>query len=349
MYQLRPTPAADTNTLPINRFKIQSTEPPNNHHIKNRISIASITPTPATDPSTTNSIDIKGNEYHIIDAETTPSIHTNDETTLYGPPYNNNYHDKIFNVRIPPTTKDFTPMTTTTSLLWTLLLITTITRAATLAIQGPVIKRGSTVCLVEETFNVFSGGQQFTTDEYPVRTWDVWLPGKQICIPADECIDNGMNDEEERVQHAKDKLQRVTQRTSTATVQLMVFESDSSDFDVEALVGSASSEVRSKGIQCRHWEAWLNSRTSQLCRANDRQTEGKKEDEKDGYQEELVKRVPQRTEQPMATVQLTVIKSEADYFEAEVPVCNAGRGVQLYEVFQGRCRPWDIWLRAKVQ
>ena len=86
MYQLRPTPAADTNMLPINRFKIQSTEPPINHHIKNRISIASITPTPAIDPSTTNSIDIKGNEYHIIDAETTPSIHTNDETTLYGHP-----------------------------------------------------------------------------------------------------------------------------------------------------------------------------------------------------------------------------------------------------------------------
>ena len=51
----------------------------------------------------------------------------------------------------------------------------------------------------------------------------------------------------------------------------------------------------------------------------------------------------------MATVQLTVIKSEADYFEAEVPVRNAGRGVQLYEVFQGRCRPWDIWLRAEEQ
>ena len=114
----------------------------------------------------------------------------------------------------------------------------------------------------------------------------------QICIPADEGIDNCMNDEEEQVQHAKDKLQRVTQRTSTATVQLMVFESDSSDFDVEALVGSASSEVRSKGIQCRHWEAWLNSRTAQFCQANDRQTEGKKEDEKDGYQEELVKEYP---------------------------------------------------------
>ena len=182
--------------LPINRFKIQSTEPPNNHHIKNRISIASITPTPAINPSTTNSTDIKGNEYHIIDATTTPSIQTNDKTTLYEPPDNNNYHDNFSNVRIPPTTKDFTPMTTTTSLLWILLLITTITRAATLAIQGPVIKRGSTVCLVEETLNVSSGGQQFMTDEYPVRTWDVWLLGRQIYIPADEGPVNWSEDEE---------------------------------------------------------------------------------------------------------------------------------------------------------
>ena len=292
MSQLRLTTAADTTTTHIHRFKIQSTVPPNNLHIENQISIASTTPTPAIDPSTTNSTDIKGNKCHIINAAITPSIKTIDETTLHELPNNNNYHDKLFNVRIPPTTKVFTPMTATTSLLWILLLITTITRAATLAIQGPVIKRGSTVCLVEETFNVSSGGQQFTTDEYPVRTWDVWLPGMQICIPADEGIDNCMNDEEEQVQHAKDKLQRVTQRTSIATVQLMVFESDSSDFDVEALVGSASSEVRSKGIQCRHWEAWLNSRTAQFCQANDRQTEGKKEDEKDGYQEELVKEYP---------------------------------------------------------
>ena len=186
MSQLRLTVAADTTTTHTHRFKIQSTVPPNNLHIENQISIASTTPTLAIDTLTTNSTDIKGNKCHITNAATTPSIQTNDETTLYDPPDTDNHHDKSYNVRFPLTTKKFTPMTTTTSLLWIFLLITTITRAATLAIQGPVIKRGSTVCLVEETFNVSSGGQQFTTDEYPVRTWDVWLPGMQICIPADE-------------------------------------------------------------------------------------------------------------------------------------------------------------------
>ena len=126
-----------------------------------------------------------------------------------------------------------------------------------------MIKRGSTVCFVEETFNVSSGGQQFTTEEHPVRSWDVWLPGRQICIPADEGLVNWSEDEEERDKQPKDKLQRVTQQTA-ATVQWMVFESDSGDFDAEAPVGSASYEVRREGIQCRYWEAWLNGRTTQL-------------------------------------------------------------------------------------
>ena len=266
MSQLCLTAAADTTTTHTHQFKIQSTVPPNNLHIENQISIATTTPTLALDHSNSNPTDIKGNKCHIINAATTLSIKTNDETTLHELPNNNNYHDKLFNVRIPPTTKVFTPMTATTSLLWILLLITTITRAATLAIQGPVIKRGSTVCLVEETLNVSSGGQQFMTDEYPVRTWDVWLLGRQIYIPADEGPVNWSEDEEKRDKHAKDNLQRVTQRTA-ATVQWMVFESDSGDFDAEALVGSASYEVRREGIQCRFWEAWLNVRTTQLCRA----------------------------------------------------------------------------------
>ena len=44
----------------------------------------------------------------------------------------------------------------------------------------------------------------------------------------------------------------------------------------------------------------------------DRRAEGKDEDETVGEHEELMTRVPQQTERPMATVQLTVIKSEAD-------------------------------------
>ena len=172
MYQLRPTAAADTNMLPTYRFKIQSTELPNNHHIENRISIATTTPTRPTDPSNSNANDIKGNKCHIINATTTPSIQTNDETTLHEPPDYHNVHDKFPNGKIPSTTKDGSPPTTSTTtataLLWIFLFMTMITRAATEAIQRPVIKRGSTVCLVEETFNVSAGGQQFLTDEHPV-------------------------------------------------------------------------------------------------------------------------------------------------------------------------------------
>ena len=135
MYQLRPTAAADTNMLPTYRSKIQSTELPNNHHIENRTSIAITTPTRSTDPSNSNDIDIKGNKCHIINAATTPSIQTNDETTLHEPPDHHNVHDKFPNGKIPSTTKDgslpTTRMTTTTSLLWIFLLMTTITRAAT--------------------------------------------------------------------------------------------------------------------------------------------------------------------------------------------------------------------------
>ena len=325
MSQLRLTAAADTTTTHTHRFKIQSTVPPNNLHIENQISIATTTPTLALDRSNSNPTDIKSNKCNIINAATTPSIKTNDETTLHELPNNNNYHDNIFNVRILPTTKVFTPMTTTTSLLWILLLITTITRAATLAIQGPVIKRGSTVCLVEETFNVFSGGQQFTTDEYPVRTWDVWLPGKQICIPADECIDNGMNDEEERVQHAKDKLQRVTLRTA-ATVQWMVIKSDSGDFDAEAPVGSASYEVRRGDIQCRFWEAWLS--------------DGKGINK---HIKENLQCVPQRSGATNATVQWMVLKCDAGDFDAEAPVGSATCEIRKEDI---QYRYWEAWLKG---
>ena len=52
----------------------------------------------------------------------------------------------------------------------------------------------------------------------------------------------------------------------------------------------------------------------------------------------------------MATVQLTVIKSEADYFDAEVPVRNAGFGVHLNSFFlQIWCIPWDVGLIAEVK
>ena len=83
MSQLCLTTAANTMTTHIHRFKIQSTVPPNNLHIENQISIASTTPTPAIDPSTTNSTDIKGNKCHIINAAITLSIKTNDETMSY--------------------------------------------------------------------------------------------------------------------------------------------------------------------------------------------------------------------------------------------------------------------------
>ena len=55
-------------------------------------------------------------------------------------------------------------------------------------------------------------------------------------------------------------------------------------------------------------------------------------------------RVLQQTERPMAAVQLTVFKSEADYFEAEVPVCSAGSGVFLDRVHLQWSVPWDVWL-----
>ena len=59
-------------------------------------------------------------------------------------------------------------------------------------------------------------------------------------------------------------------------------------------------------------------------------------------------RVPQRTERPIAIVQLTVFKSEADYFEAEVPVCSAGFGVFLGRVHLQWSVPWDRWLMADI-
>ena len=67
--------------------------------------------------------------------------------------------------------------------------------------------------------------------------------------------------------------------------------------------------------------------------ASDRRREEQKEDEKDGDKEKFISRVPQRTARPMATVQLTVFKSEAEYFDAEVPVRNAGFGVHLNSFF----------------
>ena len=67
-----------------------------------------------------------------------------------------------------------------------------------------------------------------------------------------------------------------------------------------------------------------------------------------GEQNELMTRVPQRTERPTATVQLTVVKSEADYFEAEVPVCSAGFGVFLDRVHLQWSVPWDVWLMADI-
>ena len=78
--------------------------------------------------------------------------------------------------------------------------------------------------------------------------------------------DKWLNNDREREKHAKDNLQCVTQQT-VATVQWMVLESGSGDFDAEAPVGSANYEVRSEGIQCRYWEAWLNKGTTQFCRA----------------------------------------------------------------------------------
>ena len=162
----------------------------------------------------------------------------------------------------PPTTST----TTSAALLWIFLIMTTITRAATEAIQRPVIKRGSTVCLVEETFNVSPGGQQFITDEHPVQTWDIWLKGKLFCIPAEKGSKIWLEDEEERDKHDNVKRLRVTQRT-TGLVQWMVFKCDSGDFDEEAPVGSASHEAQGDRIQCRYWEAWLNGRTAQFWRA----------------------------------------------------------------------------------
>ena len=90
--------------------------------------------------------------------------------------------------------------------------------------------------------------------------------GKLNRIPATKEIDKCLKEEEGSAKHAEDSLRRVTQRTA-ATVQWMVFESDSGDFDAEAPVGSAIYEVRSEGIQCRFWEAWLNEYTAQFCRA----------------------------------------------------------------------------------
>ena len=198
MYQLRLTSAADTNLLPTHRFKIQSTEPPNNHHIENRIPIASTTPTRPSDSSNSNDNDIKGNKCHIINAATTPSIQTNDETTLHELLDNDNDHDKVSNVKIPSTTKDDSPtttrMTTTTSLLWIFLLMTTITRAATLAIQRPVIKGGTTACLFYKASTVSVGGQQLkTNDDIQVLTWDVWLWKKSRTAIETDHMDMGNN------------------------------------------------------------------------------------------------------------------------------------------------------------
>ena len=74
----------------------------------------------------------------------------------------------------------------------------------------------------------------------------------------------------------------------------------------------------------------------------------KDEGETVGEHNELMTRVPQRTVRRMDTVQLTVVKSEADYFEAEVPVCSAGFGVFLDRVHLQWSVPWDVWLMADI-
>ena len=209
MEQFPRTTAADTNTLPTHRFKIQSTDPTNNNHIENQSPITSKTSKLATDTQNRKSNDIKGNKSNIINAAATMSTQPNNKTTLHKLTDNDNMHDNFSNVKIPPTTKDGTPqttsITTTTSLLWLFLVMTTITRKAATAIQWPVIKRGSTVCLVEETFNESPGGQQLT-DEHLARTWDVWLLGKLNFIPAAKETYKCLNKEEGSAKHAKDNL-----------------------------------------------------------------------------------------------------------------------------------------------
>ena len=79
--------------------------------------------------------------------------------------------------------------------------------------------------------------------------------------------------------------------------------------------------------------------------AGDRRTEGRKEDVTKGEEEECILRVPLRTAWPLPTVQLTVFKSETDYFDEEIPACSAGSVVQVDGLqLQTWHVPWEVWL-----
>ena len=144
--------------------------------------------------------------------------------------------------------------------IWILLLITTLTRAAAFAIQWPVTKSGSTVCLVEETVKFSPGGQQLLANEQLARTWDVWLMSGQCRTRPTYNWGALQNKGKGRHDDVKDKLQSVPQRTTATvvSVQWMVFKSNAGYFDAEDPVGSASYGRRTKGTLCRYWETWLN-------------------------------------------------------------------------------------------
>ena len=120
------------------RFKIQSTVLPNNHHIETQTSNTTTTPDLAKDSPNSNPTNITGTKCHKLNAEATLSIPTKNKTTPQNSLDNYNHLDKNSDAKIPSTVKDGAPPTTSTPmitpLLWIFLIMTTITRAAALAI-----------------------------------------------------------------------------------------------------------------------------------------------------------------------------------------------------------------------
>ena len=215
------------------------------------------------------------------------------------------------------------------------------TRAAVFALHGPVIKGGTTVCLShDEASTVSVGGQQLSTnDDTLCHTWDVWLWKKSRMAIETDHMDIGKN----RARYRNLDIPREQSRRN------LVY--PNSEDNILSETYSISQSAMAPSNLAVQWQLTQDERVEYLQTegfyrhaASDRRTEGKKEDEMD-REEELIKKVPQRTERPMATVQLTVIKSEAVYFDAEVPVRSADFGV-YFDGFHVRVWsvPWDVWL-----
>ena len=217
------------------------------------------------------------------------------------------------------------------------------TRAAVFALHVPVMKGGTTACFFHETCIVSVGGQQLSTnDDLLLRTWDVWL-GKK---PRKASEIDYMGIENNTARYRNLDISRRQSRRNLVYPKNEDKMLSGTYSELQAAMAPSNIAVQWQHIQHENVE-YSQSEGFYRHAASDRRREEQKEDEKDGDKEKFISRVPQRTARPMATVQLTVFKSEAEYFDAEVPVRNAGSGVHLDSFFLQWSVPWDVGLIAE--